>query len=277
MFSTRSTKLTPISVFWLFSNHSSTNWVRHWKLRSLGHQDTLPSSQATLRLSSHPALKVRFPQWTCQLLDLLSISLDYDLGTRRGALFPLIGEGIFTQDGDSWKHSRELLRRPFLKNGYQDLRGFSKPLDDLVATLKSSQGVVDLQPLFFRFTLSTTTSLIFGQPIKFEDDNKNDFAGSFDYASKISSMRMRLVDFYWAYSPSRYITTCRNVKQYADGFVKRAIGESDKAERIVGQNRYAFVEDLYHELKDPVLVRDQLVNVLLAGRDTTACLLSWTL
>ena len=26
-----------------------------------------------------------------------------------------------------------------------------------------------------------------------------------------------------------------------------------------------------------MLVRDQLVHVLLAGRDTTACLLSWTL
>lgn len=202
---------------------------------------------------------------------------DYHLGTRRGALFPFIGEGIFTQDGGSWKHSRELLRRPFLKTHYQDLRGFTKPLDDLVTAISSSCTVVDLQPLFFRFTLATTTALIFGVPIKFEDDVKNDFARSFDYASKISALRMRLVDFYWAYRPSGYTVACINVKEYADGFVKQALGESIIDTGEATQGRYAFVEDLYHELKDPALVRDQLVNVLLAGRDTTACLLSWTL
>ena len=136
---------------------------------------------------------------------------------------------------------------------------------------------MDLQPLFFRFTLATTTTLIFGQAINFEDDSRNNFASSFDYASNISAMRSRLIDFYWAYSPSRYIKTCRNVKEYADSFVKRAIVENNRDKLDVAHDRYAFVEDLYKELQDPVLVRDQLVNVLLAGRDTTACLLSWTL
>lgn len=41
--------------------------------------------------------------------------------------------------------------------------------------------------------------------------------------------------------------------------------------------RHLFILDLYNELQDPALVRDQLVNVLIAGRDTTASLLSWTL
>ncbi|KAI9042411.1 longevity assurance proteins LAG1/LAC1 [Aspergillus affinis] len=40
--------------------------------------------------------------------------------------------------------------------------------------------------------------------------------------------------------------------------------------------RHTFIIDLYKELQDPVLVRDQLVHVLIAGRDTTACLISWT-
>jgi hypothetical protein len=41
--------------------------------------------------------------------------------------------------------------------------------------------------------------------------------------------------------------------------------------------RYPFILELYEGLKDPALVRAQLVHVLMAGRDTTACLLSWTL
>jgi hypothetical protein len=67
------------------------------------------------------------------------------------------------------------------------------------------------------------------------------------------------------------------VKKYANHFVSQAL----KAQKQQGQEaisgKYALILDLYNELKDPALVRDQLVNVLIAGRDTTACLMSWTL
>lgn len=33
---------------------------------------------------------------------------DYAMGSRRLGLLPLLGDGIFTQDGAAWKHSREL-------------------------------------------------------------------------------------------------------------------------------------------------------------------------
>ena len=205
---------------------------------------------------------------------------DYCLGSRRGALFPFIGEGIFTQDGGPWKHSRELLRRPFLKTHYQDLEGFAEPLENLVASLSSLRPdtLTDLQPLFFHFTLATTTTLIFGQPLESSDHlEKYDFAASFNCSSLISSLRMRLMDFYWIYNPSQYRIACRNVKACADGIVERALQKKTKIMGEKTSGMYTFVEDLCTEIEDPKLIRDQLVNVLLAGRDTTACLLSWTL
>lgn len=150
-----------------------------------------------------------------------------------------------------------------------------------MASLSSSAGtVVDLQPLFFRFTLATTTTLIFGQPLEsFDELEKHNFANSFDYASLISSLRTRLMGLHWIYHPSRYRAACTNVKAYADGFVERALRE--RARNKIAANEtsdsYTFVGDLCTETEDPLLIRDQLVNVLLAGRDTTACLLSWTL
>ena len=197
------------------------------------------------------------------------------MGSRRGALLPFIGEGIFTQDGPAWKHSREILRRPFLKSHYQDLSGFREHTDRLITGLSSCSGVVDLQPFFFRSTLATTTALIFGQSATGLEDAQQKFAQDFDYASKISSIRTRLQNFYWAYSPARYKAACRGIKEFASIFVKQALEEKN----ITGpdSDRYAFIQDLYDEMQDPILVRDQLVNVLLAGRDTTACLLSWTL
>jgi len=200
------------------------------------------------------------------------------MGTRSPALFPFIGEGIFTQDGPPWKHSREMLRRPFLKTRYQNLQSFDEPLKNLLSSISGSQGTVDLQPLFFQFTLATTISLIFGQqPETFKREEQDTFARCFDYASLISSYRVRLQYLYWAYSPSKYRDSCSTVKAFASIYVNRALRNKEKKSEGEDADRYAFIQDLYDELKDPKLVRDQLVNVLLAGRDTTACLLSWTL
>ena len=190
-------------------------------------------------------------------------------------MLPFIGEGIFTQDGPAWKHSRELLRRPFLKTHYQDLQGFSEHVDTLLASLASSSGIIDLQPLFFRYTLATTTALIFGQSADGLEEAQQNFAQDFDYASKITSFRSRLQAFYWLYNPSRYRAACKGIKEFANVFVKQALQEKNRTGP--DSDRYAFIQDLYDDLQDPALVRDQLVNVLLAGRDTTACLLSWTL
>ncbi|CAO1605215.1 hypothetical protein XANCAGTX0491_008738 [Xanthoria calcicola] len=202
---------------------------------------------------------------------------DYYLGTRRGAMFPFIGEGIFTQDGGAWRMSRELLRRPFLKTHYQDLRGFREPIENCLSKISTRDGVVDLQPLFFQFTLATTTALIFGQPVESSEDEEQDsFARSFDHASWITTLRSRLTDLYWIYNPSHYRAACKTIKNFADGFVSRALSANDHGKAEAVSDRYAFIEDLYAALKDTSLVRDQLINILLAGRDTTACLLSWT-
>ncbi|CAF9919516.1 MAG: hypothetical protein HETSPECPRED_004023 [Heterodermia speciosa] len=201
---------------------------------------------------------------------------DYGLGSRSDALRAFLGEGIFTQDGAQWKHSREMLRRPFVKMHYQDLTGFGEHINDLITHLKSCSGIVDLQPFFFRFTLATTTALIFGQPIKdYASETQHAFARSFDHASLISATRIRLADFFWAYTPSKYTESCKTVKEYATGFVEQAMQSTDE-DTSKPETKYAFIRDLYNEYKDPILVRDQLVNVLIAGRDTTAALLSWT-
>ena len=192
-------------------------------------------------------------------------------------MFPFCGEGIFTQDEEPWRHSRELLRRPFLKTHYQNLKGFLVPINCILSKLPVGR-VVDLQPLFFQFTLATTTALIFGQPTDSLGTDKDQiFASSFGHASFVSALRMRLVDFYWLYRPSSYHQACKYVKRYADEIVQRALEKSSKTPSNQSSQDHGFIQELYVELQNPALVRDQLVNILLAGRDTTACLLSWTL
>ena len=161
---------------------------------------------------------------------------------------------------------------------YQNLKGFDEPVNNLLASLSESSGVVDLQPLFFRFTLATTTTLIFGESVRsLGYEEENEFAESFDYASLICAIKLRLTDFHWAYTPKRFTKACETVKRYANHFVELALKDRKDNRGQSASDRYAFIHDLYDELKDRTLVRDQLVHVLIAGRDTTACLMSWTL
>lgn len=201
------------------------------------------------------------------------------MGSRSAGLYPLLGEGIFTQDGQPWKHSRELLRRQFVRIQYQNLKVFDEHIDDLIDGLSSAaDGVVDLQPFLFRFTLGTTTDLIFGEPIgALGDEIRDAFGSNFDYASYVSAIRIRLADLCFLYKPKKFRDACDVVKTYADHFVSQALKCREQEGKEAAASRYPFILDLYSEYKDPKLVRDQLVHVLIAGRDTTACLMSWTL
>ena len=211
-------------------------------------------------------------------MGLLMYILDWSLGSRRSGLFPMIGEGIFTQDGPAWKHSRELLRRQFVRIQYQDVTVFDGPVNELLAGLFASKGVVDLQPFFFRFTLATTTSLIFGEPFAGLDRSDHEtFEENFDYCSLISAMRLRLANWCWLYHPWKFRKACGMVKRYASYYVNHALKDQDENGEEASAKRHPFILDLYKELRDPRLVRDQLMNVLIAGRDTTACLMTWSL
>lgn len=204
------------------------------------------------------------------------IFADFHLGHRSMAMRSMVGEGIFTQDGPAWKHSRDLLRRQFVRIQYQNLEGFRDPVEDLIIKLEASSGVVDLQPLLYRLTLVTTITMILGQPVKnFDHEIGDSFSKSFDKASLITATRVRLGDLYFLYAPKGFFKACRTVKEYAYQFVKDALDQEkwteDKTDRV------SFIADLYMDNKDLGRTRDQVINVLIAGRDTTAATMSYTM
>lgn len=202
---------------------------------------------------------------------------DWGMGSRSDGLRPLLGEGIFTQDGAAWRHSRDMLRRQFIRINLRDPNIFEEHVNEMLATLSSAKGIVDLQPVFFRFTLATTTALIFGKPVSdLGDEDHNNFGKSFDYASLISALRLRLADLCWVYKPKKFVQACDVVHEYANYFVQESLRSKDHNSEGSLSESHALILDLYDELKDPLLVRDQLMHVLIAGRDTTACLMSWT-
>lgn len=210
---------------------------------------------------------------------MVTFDFQYGYGLRRQIFYPLLGDGIFTQDGAAWKHSRELLRPQFSRQQYQDLDMFREHVDNLIACIPKNRGPVDLQPLFFRFTLDTTSAFLFGEST-YSLKSKSSIAGTqfandFDIAQDYVVKRFRLLDLYWLIGGSRFRRACKSVHDFVDEIIKRRHDNLDSGQ--IEDGRYVFFDAVAEDCKTRDALRGQLINILLAGRDTTACLLSWTL
>lgn len=203
---------------------------------------------------------------------------DYNLGARRDIFAPLLGDGIFTQEGPAWKHSRELLRKQFARTQYQKLGHFCEHVDNLLAHLPAD-GVIDLQPLFFSLTLDTTTALLFGSSVyslraNFDQDKDNKvFAESFNLAQEGLAKRFRIAPWHFLYNPRKFREACSNVHRFVDRYIAKLRNEGSS----FGEESYGFISQVAKESESDESLRHQLLNVLLAGRDSTACCLTWTL
>ncbi len=191
----------------------------------------------------------------------------------------MFGDGIFTQEGAAWKHSRELLRPQFVHKQYEDLAVFRDAVDDLLEAIPSMGGVVDLQPLFFRLTLDTTTAFLFGESVRSlrapERTGEETFADAFNTAQGYVAKRLRLLDLYWLIGGKKFDEACSKVHKFADQIIERNLSGKGNGE---GENAaFTFLDTVAQSMPDREALRSQIINILVAGRDTTACLLAWTL
>ncbi len=204
--------------------------------------------------------------------------IDFGYGLRRQIFFPLLGEGIFTQDGPLCKHSRLLLRPQFSQQKYQDFNVFREHVDNLISCIPENGAVVDMQQLFFRFTLDTTTGFLFGKSTYTLIDGKSkdglNFAKAFDTAQDLVVKRFRLLDLYWFIGGPKFNQACNQAHKFIDDIIiERQVSLAKSQEKNEG---HVFFDAVAESSVDKEALRGQLLNILLAGRDTTACLLSWT-
>lgn len=141
-------------------------------------------------------------------------------------------------------------------------------------------GVVDLQPLFFKLTFDTTMFLLFGDAVEAMDWGKvagqeTRFASAFNTGQDYLASRGRLGDLYWLINDKTFREACKTCHQFVDEAVAKALQEGEK--RDEDEDSYVFIKALVQQTRDPQILRDQCLNVLLAGRDTTGCCLTWSL
>ena len=226
---------------------------------------------------------------------------DFGLGpTRRKNFFPLLGNGIFTADGKVWEHSRAMLRPSFARDMVADLDLEERHVQDLMQAVPTNNdgwtSQTDLQVLFFRLTLDSACEFLFGESVGSQIANLPEnasvtsaggasrdekvFAHAFDRSQQWIARRYKLLDKYWVLDTPDFRRCCRQCHEFCDSFVRRALepeGKEKEPERrnAGGKAKYVFLDALAQQTRDPVELRSQLLNILLAGRDTTASLLGY--
>ncbi|KAJ5668847.1 hypothetical protein N7462_009917 [Penicillium macrosclerotiorum] len=222
--------------------------------------EAMMSSQEKGATLSHPMIK------------------NFGFGLRRQIFFPLLGDGIFTQEGEPWKHSRKMLQPQFGKQQYNDLEIFQVHITNLLDRISEHSDRVDLQSLFFRLTLDTTTEYLFGRSVNSltekQGSKDSSFAEDFDIAQNYVVQRFRLLDLYWVIGGRKFRNACNSVHRFIDSFIDSRYEKAEDS--LEEKNRYGLFDAIAESSTDRKTLRAQLLNVLLAGRDTTACLLTWT-
>ena len=211
---------------------------------------------------------------------------DYELSRRRKNSFQLlIGSGIFANDGMDWKHSRELIRPSFSRDQVADLKNFEEHLNCMLDAIpRDGVTTVDLQDLFFKLTIDTATEFLFGEStnVLLGGDSPNakanlQFAEAW-HRSQLEVLNHVRSALYYRVS-RQFSIDVKTVNDYVGNYVQQGLQYRkdfiQDHEKVDSKNgRYVFMHELVKALDDPVVIRDEMLSVLLASRDTTASLLS---
>jgi len=234
---------------------------------------------------------------------------DFETGELRAKQFgTLLGRSIFTSDGPFWEHSRALFRPQFTRDNINDLEATEKSVELLFKALPCNEDgwtdEVDLMPMFFRFTMDTAVEFLFGATLESQlesipnhlrdpsdelniktrngSDESMSFAEAMTSAQEALSYRIRMQGLYWLINTPRQHQAIRSVRAFLEPFVQTAISSRSLSKPPITspalnaeKERYNLLHALANDIDDSTELRDQLLALFVAGRDTTASLLSW--
>ncbi|UNI23334.1 hypothetical protein JDV02_009162 [Purpureocillium takamizusanense] len=199
---------------------------------------------------------------------------------RKGGLHPLLGKGIFTTDGLEWQHSRRTLRPYFDRSQVRNFVSLEKHVSRLLAKIPRNGDTVDLSELFFRLTLDSATEMLFGESTDVVSEARGKrFAESFARAQADAAKRSQLGWLYNLMPQSRNAKRDTEfVQDFVDHYVEKGLSRYSQLKNgnrdVEDTQRPVVLEGLVRQTDDRVRIRSELLNILLAGRDTTASLLT---
>ena len=229
----------------------------------------------------------------------------------------VLGRGIFIADGEQWYRQRKTSSKIFTKRKFSGeiLDVFNKGTTGLIDKLriaKDKEEVVDLQVMFFEFTMCAIMEIAFGYSFEKDRERMELFSKCFDAAQLGAFFRIvnpvwrpcvqaaDLMEPYFGVEGSIMPLTCANHYDLHSGVlgpVKDSLAHKHFC-KIIDEVAYDIIDNRRKEMreglgqdKNDILslfmslggedkqsdedLRDMVMSFIIAGRDTTACTLTW--
>ncbi|KAF9040763.1 cytochrome P450 monooxygenase pc-1 [Panaeolus papilionaceus] len=227
---------------------------------------------------------------------------------EKGAMFnsqmdSLLGQGIFNADGEMWKFHRAITRPFFTKERISDFDIYTRNCDKSLEEVRNrlAEGYpVDIQDLIGRFTLDSASEFLFGHNVgslsagipypsyashkntaSFHSHPSIKFQRAFNEGQFLASIRTgageewRLLEF-WRdnVEPLR-----KDMDSFTEPMMREALEAREKRlnKPELGEktDENTLLAHLVNHTQDPKILKDELINLLVAGRDTTMSLLTF--
>lgn len=230
---------------------------------------------------------------------------NYVKGARfQRSMQDVLGVGVFNSDGDMWKFHRSITRPAFTRDRISDFELFDRHAEIVVHQLKSRlrEGQpVDFQDLMGRFTLDSATEFLFGHcvhslnaglpyphtvsyvPTNVQTPEKrlaNDFSAAFLDAQFTISQRERYGPVWPLFEifADKTKKPMKVVNAFIEPIITTAIAKKNSVhqekEKVSEEGEGTLLDHLVQVTSDPKLLKDETLNIMLAGRDTTAATLT---
>ncbi|OAX32011.1 cytochrome P450 [Rhizopogon vinicolor AM-OR11-026] len=222
----------------------------------------------------------------------------------REAADSVLGTGVFNSDDETWKLHRTMTRPFFTHDRISHFDIFDRHADQAIALMNQRFRVgmaIDFQDLISRFTLDSASEFLFGHCVDslsatipypynatqstndIQADNAAEaFSHAFSQAQHRINQRISIGQT-WPLTEILADRTAQHMKvvnAFLDPIVKDAL-EKHRATTKLDISEYAddgtLVDHLVKLTSDFKTIKDETLNILLAGRDTTASTLTSTI
>ncbi|KAM1820304.1 hypothetical protein ACFX11_001867 [Malus domestica] len=207
-----------------------------------------------------------------------------------GILSDLLGDGIFAVDGEKWLHQKKVSSNELTTKIVKDFSSTvfktnAVKLARIISEAATCNKAIEIQELFMKATLDSIVKILLGIELDTMDGTNEEgtrFAHAFDVANEMTIYRY--VDFSWKIKRFLNIGSeallRKNIKvidQFVYNLVKIKIETDNSSEdEVLALKKQDIISRLLESQEtDPKYLRDLILCLISAGRDTTASTLTW--
>lgn len=203
----------------------------------------------------------------------------------RDRLQDVLGRGIFVVDGHDWYFQRKMASNIFTIKLFRDYVGqvFTEKMNRLTSIIREATGPIDVHDMFYKFTLDVFGNIGFGTDL---DCLTRDIPFGKSLERCQSQMSYRFYSSTWKIEEMLFyrqrkqlLEDVKILREFAEDLIRKRRSEGEISANVKSDLLTLFMKTKDAEGKpfSDDLLCDFMLNLLIAGRDTTAQALSWSI